>query len=374
MGETLRRDAGGCGEGRTPDVIALIAKPRRVALVFAINFLSITGLACGLPVTWIPAFAGLTAAAAAQEREPAAPVRMDSGRFTFVCYPSDSTLARSLLIGAMASDSFPGMPRPSEHVLVAIAPDSKRFREWIGPNAPEWGAAVAFPSQNRIILQGSGAGSDAGDHRIVLRHELAHLALDEYLGDLPPRWFDEGYASLVASEWSREAALAANFTLIFRGVPSLDSLDGGFFSSATTVQATYALAHVAVAELAALDRERGLALFFNYWRESRSLERAVRSAYGVTLSGFESRWKRSVMLRYGIIAIVADVSLFAIVVMVLLLPLYIRRRKRQRDRLQKMKVAESAAERRAVTEALTEMLGEPRDGPTGTGGGAETRQ
>ena len=29
----------------------------------------------------------------------------------------------------------------------------------------------------------------------VLRHELAHLALHEALGDLPPRWFDEGYAS-----------------------------------------------------------------------------------------------------------------------------------------------------------------------------------
>ena len=63
--------------------------------------------------------------------------------------------------------------------------------------------------------------SDAGDPREVLRHELAHLALHEYLGDLPPRWFDEGYASYAAREWSREDALSANVALAIRGTPTL---------------------------------------------------------------------------------------------------------------------------------------------------------
>src|SRR5206468_1861830 len=125
----------------------------------------------------------------------------------------DRKLAASLASHAIATDTFPGLPRPSQHVIVAIAPDYRRFREWAGSAAPEWGSALAFPESRRVILQGQRAGSDAGDPLDVLRHELAHLALHEYLGDLPPRWFDEGYASYTANEWGREEVLATNIAL-----------------------------------------------------------------------------------------------------------------------------------------------------------------
>ncbi|MFP5355115.1 MAG: hypothetical protein ACLGIK_08170, partial [Gemmatimonadota bacterium] len=59
-------------------------------------------------------------------------------------------------------------------------------------------------------MQGRRASSDAGDPIRVLRHELAHLALHEYLGDLPTRWFDEGYASYAAGEWDRDRVIATN--------------------------------------------------------------------------------------------------------------------------------------------------------------------
>ena len=77
-------------------------------------------------------------------------------------------------------------------------------------------------------------GIDAGDPLEVWRHELAHLALHEYLGDLPPRWFDEGYASYAAREWKREDALAANIALAVRGMPTFDELDAQFGEGATT--------------------------------------------------------------------------------------------------------------------------------------------
>ena len=109
-----------------------------------------------------------------------------------------------------------------------IAPDRRRFVELIGPHAPEYGAAIAVPSEQRIVMQGSRAGSDAGDPRQVLRHELAHLALHEAMGDLPPRWFDEGYASLAAGEWGREEVIVTNLALAWRGLPSLDALDAAF--------------------------------------------------------------------------------------------------------------------------------------------------
>jgi hypothetical protein len=182
------------------------------------------------------------------------------GRFTAVYFPKDDALARSLLGFAARTDSFPWLPRPQQRVLIAIAPDAARFRQWAGPAAPEWGAALAFPDSRRIVMQGSSAGSDAGDPQVVLRHELAHLALHERLGDKPPRWFDEGYASLAAREWRREDALAANVALALRGAPSLDELEVSFAGGSSAAQSAYALSYRAVADLAALVRVGGLAL------------------------------------------------------------------------------------------------------------------
>ena len=174
-------------------------------------------------------------------------------------YPDERALATSLLDGAVQQRHLSRACRGrTQRVLLAIAPDRRRFREWVGPGAPEWGAAIAFPESQRIVMQGRSSGSDAGDPREVLRHELAHLALHESLGDLPPRWFDEGYASYAAREWTRDDALAANLALALRGTPTFDELDRQFAAGSMTAQNAYALAYRAVVELAALDTTRGL--------------------------------------------------------------------------------------------------------------------
>jgi len=287
-----------------------------------------------------------------------APRRLDVGRFTAVYFPRDDALAHSLLNYAARTDSFPWLPRPRQRVLIAIAPDAARFRAWAGPSAPEWGAALAFPDSRRIVMQGSSAGSDAGDPEIVLRHELAHLALHERLGDKPPRWFDEGYASLAAREWRREDALSANVALALRGVPSLDELELSFAGGSAAAQSAYALSYRAVAELASLDRERGLTLFFRYWEEGASMDVAIRRAFGMTLAGFEKEYQSRTRRRYGALAVAADLSLVLFVVSVLMLPFFLARRVRDRKRLRAMLAADAAAERAEQASAIAFLLGE----------------
>ena len=286
-----------------------------------------------------------------------APDRLDRGRFTFLFFPNDRQLATSLAQFAVTTDTFPGLPRSSQRVVIAIAPDDRRFREWAG-DAPEWGSAVAFPESRRIVIQGSRAGSDAGDPPVVLRHEIAHVALYEYLGDMPRRWFDEGYASYAAGEWSREDILATNVALALRGMPTLDELERSFSGGATAAQSAYAMAHRAVAELANIDRERGLALFLARWRETRSMERALRLAFGITSVGFEKRWSDRTRAQYGVLALVSNLAIAGMLVLIVLGPLYVIRRRRDRDRLQRMREAEAAAEQAARESALHALLGE----------------
>ena len=285
-----------------------------------------------------------------------APRRLDAGRFTVVYYPRDDVLAHALVRAAVANDSFPWLPRPRQQVLIAIAPDVARFREWVGPTAPEWGAAIAFPESRRIVMHGRAASADAGDPLEVLRHELAHLALHERLGSMPPRWFDEGYASVAAREWRRDDVLAANIALALTGTPSLDQLDDGFRGGAVAAQSAYALSYRAVTELASLDQERGLTLFFQYWAGGSTLDRAVRQAFGLTLSGFEKEFQKRTSLRYGGLALFADLSIAMLVLMVMLLPFVVARRVRDRRRLLAMIAADDAVDRAEQQSAIAMLL------------------
>jgi hypothetical protein len=204
-------------------------------------------------------------------------------------------------------------------------------------------------------MQGRSAGADAGDPRDVFRHELAHLALHEYLGDLAPRWFDEGYASYAARETGRTDALAANLALVIKGTPTLDELDSEFFEGATTAQTAYALAYGAVDQLASLDTMRGLSRFFETWKKEGTIERAVRLNYGITMAEFELRWQRQTRRRYGGLALIGDVTLAGLLLLVIIVPLYVLRAQRDRRRMAALVEADriaDAAARESVIEAL----------------------
>ena len=303
--------------------------------------------------------AGSHSGLSAQESE----VRLHERRFTILADRSNETLARSLLEQAVATDTFPGLPRPTAAVTLVIAANARQFRDLIGPSVPEWGSAVAFPHENRIVMQGRRASSRAGDPFEVLRHELAHLAVHEALGDLTPRWFDEGYASFAAREWSREDALRTNVALVIRGTPALDELERWFGGGASRAEAAYALAYRAVADLAELDPRRGLTVLFTEWKRTGKLDTAVRNAYGLTLAGFEARWRSRTRRRYGGLALLADLTLAAGFVLMVIAPLYVARRRRDRRRMAVLVAADEAADRAARESALELILrAQPQNG------------
>lgn len=313
----------------------------------------------------VAATALLGVPATAVARQDQALRTIERGRVSVRFAATDARLAESLAASSVARDTFPGLPRPSAPVQVWIAPDDATFRRWVGTGAPEWGNAFAFPTERRIVLHGH-KGGKGGDAVEVLRHELAHLALHEAMGELPPRWFDEGYASYAAGEWGRDEVLATNFALAiaFGRIPTLAGLDSSFYGGATAAQSAYAFSYRAVAELAALDRGRGLTLFFEHWRREQSLEKAVRQAYGMTLGGFEQHWQTSTRRRYGGLALVTDVSAGAVVLFLMVGPLWLVRRRRDKEKLAAMRVADAAQAAREQASALAALLGEgPPTGP-----------
>jgi len=242
-------------------------------------------------------------------------------------YWSDETTAITLAEIADRAGPWPGIPDPAPmRVRLILATSDAQFDSITAGRVPDWGAAAAFPASRTIVLQ------VGRDHRRVLRHELAHIALHSVVRRVP-RWFDEGYAAHAAGEWDQHDVLRVNWIVLRGVVPTMAGLDrhireGG----AAEAEASYALAATAVRLLERLGGERGLEPLITNMGDAPNLDEALRSTYQITLGQFEVMWRRDLRKRYGWLLIFSSVTLFWAFVGLLLVVLWARRRQRDRER------------------------------------------
>jgi hypothetical protein len=128
---------------------------------------------------------------------------------------------------------------------------------------------------------------------------LAHLALHQAVPVRVPLWFDEGYASWAAGEWSRFQGLELNVAVVRGRVPDLRSLDGALRGSATTADAAYALAASAVTELARRNPSESLDPLMSRLMNGQDFEAAVLATTGLSISQFDLEWRKALRRRYS---------------------------------------------------------------------------
>jgi len=216
---------------------------------------------------------------------------------TVVAWPADMTRAVALAEMAEATADWPGLGRRSAGPLrLVLAPDQETFTRIGRGRAPGWGVGLAFPTSGTIVLRG-----DDPDLTGTLRHELAHLVLHRAIAVRVPLWFDEGYASWAAGEFGRADALALNFAVIRRQIPTLRELDAALRGTANTAATAYALAASAVLELGRRTRSGSLDPLMERLEGGQSFADAVLGATGFTLDRFDETWRRSVRRRYSLV-------------------------------------------------------------------------
>jgi hypothetical protein len=218
------------------------------------------------------------------------------GQVTAVAWPPQRQLAVELAQRAGRPTEWPGLgtrvPGPLQLIIV---PDGHHLDSLSSGRAPPWGAAVALPGARTILLR-----ADQGNLYQTLRHELAHLALHQAVRVRVPLWFDEGYASWAAGEWDRLGALDLNLAVVRGAVPDLRSLDGALRGSAGTADAAYALAASAVTELARRNPSGSLDPLMGRLVAGEDFDAAVQATTGLTISQFDSDWRRAVRKRYSL--------------------------------------------------------------------------
>lgn len=185
-----------------------------------------------------------------------------------------------------------------------------------------------------------------GEWLSTLHHEVAHIALHDYLRARIPRWFDEGYAQLAAGTWDVDAAWQLRLAILLGQAPALDSLTLDFPQRAPEARVAYLLSFTAVRDLYELSGPDAFAMALRRWRDGGDLDAAMRETYGLTLGHFERLWREDVRARYGWLLIVSETVVLWTGFTLLFLALGAwarRRRRRQYAALASGEAAEEAA-------------------------------
>lgn len=268
---------------------------------------------------------------------------LQGGGVRVVHAPRHAALAREVLAVARRPLPLPGfgLAAAPESTTVVLAADMRQWNAATGGLAPEWAGGVAFPRERLIVLPiFPSAAVRPSETGTVLRHELAHLLVRRNLpGDIP-RWFDEGYAELAAGSWDVESAWTLRVAFLTGRAPRLDSLALRWPRASADARLAYLLSATAVEHLRRRTGDDGFALLLANWRREGSLERAVRTTWGMTMGQLEDEWRADVRRRYGWLLALGNVALVWLVATVLVLLAWIPRRRRNRARIAAMRAEE----------------------------------
>jgi hypothetical protein len=252
-------------------------------------------------------------------------------------WPGQERLARSLLPSAAAL-RFTGMPADildrQRDVTVLLAPDPARWDSLTGGRAPDWGAGIALPAQGIVILPGY-VSDRGGTHTlpVILRHELAHIALQRRIEGPIPRWFNEGYATWTAGQFDADAGWMLRLAFLTNRAPPLDSLTLDWPLLSADARLAYLLSASAVRYLHSLGTPQTFERFLDVWAVSGSFEQALREVYVVATPQFERLWRAHVRRSYGWTQLIAQSMFVWLVITMFVLVLFVVRRRRDRRKL-----------------------------------------
>jgi hypothetical protein len=255
----------------------------------------------------------------------------------------DSLVAREVLALLDAQRSLPGLPDSvPNQVRAVLAHTPEAFDELTGGVVPEWRAGVAIPSLRMLVVPTRGGPSVLSlEGRRTLRHEWAHLGLSAELEGLrAPRWFNEGYAQWASGGFDATEVWRLRVLLALGRTPPMDSLELRWPSGRTQAEVAYLLSASAITYLLDGSGDRGLAIFIQRWKISRSFETTFRSTFGLTTTQFEEDWKRHIRRRYGWLFVLSRSTVFWMILALVLLVMVRVRQGRSREHLARLRAGE----------------------------------
>jgi len=168
---------------------------------------------------------------------------------------------------------------------------------------PDWAGGWAFTAEPVIVIRNSDEESDASSGPAkILRHELVHSIVAQGVGprrhDEMPRWFQEGVATHLASEWQlAESVRVAGLAMAGRYVP-LSQMTHALPDDSWDARMAYLESFAFLDWLAERSGEDALRRFFAQFRGGASFRTSFRHAFGASPEALEEQWRGGFLWRF----------------------------------------------------------------------------
>ncbi|MBN1211661.1 MAG: hypothetical protein JXA92_03710 [candidate division Zixibacteria bacterium] len=193
--------------------------------------------------------------------------------------------------------------KPSVYIVESQA----YFNDLVSGRFPDWGAAAALPGQELIVIKSPDRFNLGRPLSELLAHEYAHLALHHRTGRFPPpRWFDEGMAMFVSSEWNWSDNLAMSRAAIFGQFLSLDDIEMLNRFGSGKAHVAYAQSYLAVNYLIKEYDITAVNIFLDEIARDGSLDSALILAVGSDYKGFQDEFYVYLTNRFNIASLFMD--------------------------------------------------------------------
>jgi hypothetical protein len=247
------------------------------------------------------------------------------GEFRYVSY----------MLG-LKNDQFP------EPMKVYIAPDKKSmcmFSSNPDCTVEEWVAGFALPEKNSIVV--SIRGNVVFQLEDTFIHELSHIMLEKATGGrFTPKWFSEGVAMYVAKEPLIERldrVLTAN---VFKKLPPLSSLERSLPRHAPAVHLAYSQSLMFVRFLIKLKGRGSIMDLIGMTGNGIPFNTAFETIFKSDVSEIEKQYLSSLNRNPYIIYIVTGSGTLWILMTVLFILSFLKKRKRNRLKLKAWEISE----------------------------------
>ncbi|HEY0636049.1 MAG TPA: hypothetical protein VGD67_00230 [Pseudonocardiaceae bacterium] len=208
----------------------------------------------------------------------------------------------------------------SQQVAVIVPAGTEELRELVGPAFAVDGIAAAAVADlvdvanhtaigQRVVLNPTQIGRlSTAARRIVLRHEITHIAARAATVDGAPMWLLEGFADYVGYRDSglrpREAAPDLVRVMRTRGVPDTLPADTDFTGGSTDLDLAYQLGWSAALHVVELAGEDGLVRLYRLVAGGpdptpAAVDAALLQVLGTDLAGFVASWRQSLTQHFS---------------------------------------------------------------------------
>ena len=218
--------------------------------------------------------------------------------------PPDSSLSRVLLADLVAGQAEIGRTLggiSGVAMTVFLAPSERAFGELTRGRIPHWGVGCAFPDARVIVLRKLPGQSD--ELLQVARHEISHVLLHQAVPGRVPVWFDEGVAMWVSHAWRLRQSADVFYAVLTDGLLPLPEIDRVLQFASPKAHLAYTQSLLGVTFLIHTGGTDAVARMVSDLAAGTPFDVALYRTTGLTPKAFEEQWRRYVLGRFSVTAV-----------------------------------------------------------------------